>query len=97
MKDSQTIRSMDISRRGLLRRAALIAGGGALMGAAGAASSASAQQKMAQTIAHYQAAPKGAARCDKCAQFQAPGSCKLVDGKISPSGWCMLFTAKAPS
>ena len=30
-------------------------------------------------------------RCDKCRHFIKPGSCQLVAGKISPSGWCKEF------
>jgi hypothetical protein len=56
--------------------------------------SAYAQQKMKQADAKYQDQPKDGHQCDGCAQFQAPSACKLVDGTISPSGWCQLFTPK---
>ena len=53
-----------------------------------------AQQKMKQADAKYQDQPKDGHQCNGCAQFEAPGSCKLVDGSISPNGWCQLFTPK---
>jgi len=71
------------------------AGGGALIGTGLAAPAASAQgAKLAPAVAHYQETPKGKAECDTCASFLAPSGCKLVTGKISPSGWCMLYAAK---
>ena len=56
-----------------------------------------AQSKIAQNMVQYQDQPKGDAECDKCAQFIAPGSCVVVDGKISPRGWCVAFAPKAPA
>ena len=32
--------------------------------------------------------------CDGCLHFVAPSSCKMVDGKINPKGWCALFAPK---
>ncbi len=84
----------EISRRRLLRGATLVAGGGALVGAGLMASTAAAQAKVTQQLANYQAKPNGDARCDGCSQWQAPSSCKVVQGEISPSGWCTLFVAK---
>jgi hypothetical protein len=78
------------SRRRLLARGAVIAAG-AVAAASGAFG---AVKKMAQGAVNYQTTPKGAARCDGCALFQAPASCQTVAGVISPQGWCMLFAAK---
>jgi len=83
---------LDLSRRRFLRGTALVTGGGALLLLA---SSATAANKVSQKLAHYQPQPKGAQRCDNCVQWSAPSSCKIVDGAISPSGWCMLY-APAP-
>jgi hypothetical protein len=55
---------------------------------------AAAQSKVSKANAKYQDKPKGDQRCDGCVQFVAPDGCKVVDGKISPSGWCMLYAAK---
>jgi len=50
--------------------------------------------KVPQSAVYYQAAPKDGQDCGHCAQFAAPHSCKLVDGDISPSGWCRLWVKK---
>jgi hypothetical protein len=55
---------------------------------------------MAQSVAKYQAMPKGNAQCSKCNYFlpgatpTATGQCKVVAGAISPNGWCQMFAAK---
>ena len=81
----------ELSRRNILRLA--LAGGGALIAAA-VPSATVAGSKIAQKAVKYQVTPKGAARCDNCRLWQAPGSCKLVDGTISPSGWCTIYAPK---
>ena len=55
---------------------------------------ATAQEKMSQADAKYQVTPKGDQRCDSCMLFQSPNACKVVQGEISPSGWCQLFVKK---
>jgi hypothetical protein len=80
-----------ISRRVVLTGAALALGAAA---AATAASPAAAQEKISQADAKYQATPKGEQHCDGCVNFQPPKACKFVQGDISPSGWCQLFTPK---
>jgi hypothetical protein len=65
--------------------------GGAGPSATGQAVSPSAVTKVSQAQAKYQAQPKGAQRCGNCANFIAPDSCKLVEGKVSASGWCTLW------
>lgn len=77
-----------ISRRGVLGGAAVAAGIGAGL------VSTSAYAKTSQADAKYQDKPNGSSMCSTCAQFEAPSSCKLVDGSISPNGWCMLYTPK---
>ena len=80
-----------ISRRAALAGAALALGTGT---AAMLVRPAAAQQKIAQTLANYQATPKGNDRCGLCSNFQTPSGCKFVDGTISPTGWCQLFVPK---
>jgi hypothetical protein len=55
---------------------------------------ASAQEKVEKANAKYQDNPNGQQRCEICLQFEPPGSCKLVAGKISPHGWCQFFAAR---
>jgi len=51
--------------------------------------------KLAQAAASYQYEPKDDQRCDSCSLFQSPSSCQLVDGTISPSGWCKFWVKKS--
>ncbi len=81
-----------ISRRAALSGAALALGTAAI---GAAIPQAAAQQKISQADAKYQGTPKGDQRCDGCLNFQAPSACKFVQGDVSPSGWCQLFTPKS--
>ena len=38
--------------------------------------------------------PKGQ-KCSACSLFQAPASCSVVKGTISPNGYCIAFAPKA--
>jgi anaerobic selenocysteine-containing dehydrogenase len=79
------------------RRDFLFAAGAASVGVAAAgllASPARAWSKMSPKAMAYQPTPKGNQRCSNCANFQAPASCKLVDGIIAPTGWCILYRPK---
>ena len=88
--------SKDGSRR-MSRRAALTSTALALGAAAAgtAVTRVSAQQKITPAAAKYQDQPKGQQSCAVCANFQPPNACKVVQGTISPSGWCLLFAPKA--
>jgi hypothetical protein len=94
MTTARPTHSLDLSRRGLLRGVALVAGGGALLGAGLIASSAQAANKLTQQAANYQSAPKGSARCNVCSQWLQPTDCKVIQGPVSPTGWCSLYAAK---
>jgi len=96
MSTDKNAQPSDISRRGLLRGATLAAAaGGALVAAGLAATSAEAQTKISQKLSNYRDTPKGNARCDGCTQWQGPASCRVVQGVISPSGWCQLYAPKS--
>jgi hypothetical protein len=44
----------------------------------------------------YQLKPgPGGKKCSMCSLFNAPAGCKVVKGKISPSGYCIAFAPKA--
>jgi hypothetical protein len=83
-----------LSRRAFLRRAATIAG------AAGAATVipihvANAQSgKADKKSMQYQDTPKDGQECDQCVYWKDPDSCGIVDGKISPKGWCVAYNKK---
>jgi secreted PhoX family phosphatase len=89
---AQTLEPEALSRRTLLSGAAFAASAAAvgLMPLR-----ARAQQKVAQSAAQYQASPKNGQQCSTCSHFQAPSSCQVVDGSISPNGWCALYTKKS--
>lgn len=55
----------------------------------------SAGVKLSQAAAEYQDQPKGDQSCDKCMHFiSGSGTCKVVEGQVSPQGWCKLWAKK---
>ncbi len=55
-----------------------------------------ATNKVKKETVQYQEQPKGDQQCSLCMHFQAESStCKLVEGPINPSGWCVLWAKKA--
>ncbi len=88
--NAQAFEADGLSRRALLSGAAFVAGAAALLPLR-----ARAQQKVAQSAAQYQASPKNGQQCSACAHFHAPSACEVVDGTISPDGWCALYTKKS--
>ena len=77
-----------LGRRSLLRRILAAAGVSALFHTPYAATAA---PKISQRAVAYQDHPEGEKRCERCAQFQAPNACKMVDGTIDPQGYCRIF------
>ncbi len=47
--------------------------------------------KMSRVEARYQDMPRGGLSCAGCTFFRRPRSCQVVQGDISPNGWCRLF------
>lgn len=88
-----------VSRRAFIGSAALLAGAAAAPGLL-VSPVASAQQKVPQASVKYQDKPNGDKKCSTCLQFvpgsspSANGACKLVEGTISPNGYCQLWVAK---
>lgn len=83
-----------VSRRDFLNIGAI--GAGALVAVGlGASASAAPKKKFSQQQAKYQPIPKNGQRCQACSLWQAPTSCQVVDGQVSPAGWCILYQAKA--
>lgn len=48
--------------------------------------------KISQAQAGYRPRPNNGQSCGACVHFMPPGACGLVDGDISPQGWCPLFS-----
>lgn len=90
MAHEQAPSNSRVTRRDFLFVAA--AGGGAIC--AGGLIASPAAAKMSPKAMAYRPSPNGNQSCMNCANFQPPASCKLVEGTISPSGWCILYRAK---
>lgn len=83
-------------RRRLLL-AVMSAGGAALL--AGAMDSAAQQQKPKATLKKrskeavgYRDEPYEGRSCAKCVLYSGHGECVLVEGEVSPNGWCLQWT-----
>lgn len=87
---------MKASRRIMLRNAAIVAGLAAVPWARPAA----AQAKATKQAMQYQEQPKNDQKCADCMHFipgakqGANGTCKVVEGPISPNGWCAAYVKK---
>jgi hypothetical protein len=59
-----------------------------------------AQGKATKKAMQYQDQPKNGQECDTCLQYvpganpKAKGTCKVVEGDISPKGWCAAYVKK---
>lgn len=92
MTDSRNERrAKPLSRRDVFTRTAIFV---TAMTAGLGASLRSAAAKMTQKAALYQDKPKDGAKCATCTHFQPPSSCNIVDGTISPNGWCQMYIKK---
>jgi hypothetical protein len=86
-----------VSRRALLR--------GTVLGAAAAGTGAlsacmpmmarGVPRNVPKAFALYQDRPNGRQRCGRCMHFLPPNRCEIVNGRISPQGWCRYFEALA--
>ena len=94
-REVEMAKTSRIQWRALSRRTVVIR---SLACAAGAAASLApvkeASAKMAQKAVEYQDTPKGDQQCSNCSLFQEPNACTLVDGEISPAGWCKFWVKK---
>ena len=77
-----------LRRRALLQWAVGAASGVAISAAPNLATAA---PKISKKAVAYQDHPDGDKQCEKCAQFQPPGACKMVEGEISPQGSCRIY------
>ena len=91
MDVDKSIHTIALSRRTIVTRSVAGAAGAAVL--LGLVTEASA--KMAQKSVEYQDTPKGDQECSNCSLFQEPNACTLVDGEISPKGWCKFWVKKA--
>ena len=47
--------------------------------------------KMSKQQAAYQDSPNGVQACATCSLFDEPHGCKVVEGDVSPDGWCKAY------
>ena len=91
--------SKTMSRRLLVKGAALLAGV-AIVPLLGIGRKAFADGKLTKESVKYQDKTKEGKDCDDCIQFipgkaaKDTGTCKVVEGAISPHGYCLAFTPK---
>jgi hypothetical protein len=83
-----TDRPPNLPRRRLIRTALAGAAVGSMLETIRGAR---AQDKMSKREAEYQDSPKDIRMCATCTLFEPPRLCKVVDGDVSPSGWCKAF------
>ncbi len=86
-----------ISRRTLLKGAAVAAGAAIASAFTGKAHAA----KASKAAMKYQDKPNGDEQCSNCKFFipgetpKANGTCQIVEGSISPQGWCTAYVKKS--
>jgi hypothetical protein len=80
---------MDKFSRRLMMR--IVTYGALAGGALAETGSVDAATKIPQVTVGYQSKPMGAKQCSTCKQYEAPSSCKVIDGVIAPDGWCRLY------
>ncbi len=93
---------MSESKSGMTRRS-FVANAVVLPALAGLllAETTTAQAKGSQAQFKYQSTPNNGKKCSQCTFYipgsspKANGTCKIVDGSISPNGWCSAFSAKS--
>jgi hypothetical protein len=76
----------DFVRLALLRLLGLSGILGAIVMATAPAGTRAAGDKLSKQQAEYQDSPKGIQMCATCTLFEAPHSCKVVEGDVSPNG-----------
>ena len=91
-----TAKTFRPSRRGVLKAAAS-AGAAALLlkaldGAAQQPKPKSALTKRSKEKVGYRDEPYEGRTCAKCVLYVGHGECVIVEGEVSPNGWCMQWT-----
>ena len=85
---AEKTRGRDISRRQFCRRALLTAAGAGMAGQARGEESFKMTKKQAGYVLRAQHASQ---TCAQCLYFISPKDCVLVQGPISPNGWCTYY------
>jgi ferric-dicitrate binding protein FerR (iron transport regulator) len=85
---ARDVRSSRPARRSLIKA---ISGAAVVVLGLGASVAAWAREKMTKQEAEYQESPKDIRMCSTCSLFEPPKSCKVVEGDVSPDGWCKAY------
>lgn len=99
-KTIDTVMNKKVSRRTFIKGAAMATGAVAIPGMILGAS-AHAASKLPKSAVQYQDHPKDGKDCEDCIQFIPGakkgdmGTCKVVQGKIHPHGYCVAFVPKS--
>jgi hypothetical protein len=75
-------------------RRAVMAGTGALLVTALPNRADSQASGISKSAAGYQDSPNNGQSCGACMHFAPPSACTVVDGPVSPQGWCKFFARK---
>ena len=81
-----------LSRRSILKEAALVVG--ATLAATIFRSKEAFAAKASKVAMQYQDHPNGDKQCSNCAQFIPSNGCQIVEGVVSPQGYCMSWQKK---
>ncbi len=81
----------DNARRGFLQTALAVVAAVPFLGLTVRPSKAA---KISKASVAYKDSPNGSHSCDNCRLFEPPKACKLVEGAVSPQGWCRMWSAK---
>jgi hypothetical protein len=97
------VESVTVSRRSILQGVVHAGGAATLLAvtanrasAAPAKTTAAAKTtKTTKQVAGYQYSPNGGQSCSSCIAFVPPNACRIVEGTISPQGWCKIWQRKS--
>jgi hypothetical protein len=82
-----------LSRRAFCKRSGVCVLSAVIFVTLGPKLAAAQAKMMTQQQVSYQDQPRGPRQCSNCAVFVPPKSCKIVEGDVSPSGWCVAWKA----
>lgn len=94
-------RTFNISRRLVLKKGMLVVAGVAVAGTLLRSPGAAAAGKASKSTMMYMDKPHGNQDCSNCIHFvpgakkSADGTCTVVEGSISPHGWCVAYGPKS--
>jgi hypothetical protein len=94
------VESVAVSRRFILQGVAHAGGAATLLAltatrARAAPARGTKTTKTTKQTAGYQNSPNGGQSCSTCINFVRPNACRIVEGTVSPQGWCKLWQRRS--